>query len=140
MLRKSLPHRQISSSYSSVAIAAMPLDQLRELSDLQLSERELADVIEAIHNGGGGFDEDAGETSGQSDLEADRCLLCKQDEQLTSPPCLACQGCGTQEDVKSQTRVFAQWAEWYRQYKLWASSQQQNQPVKQHMPAFSSNI
>ena len=107
----------------------MPLDQLRELSDLQLSERELADVIEAIHNGGAGVDGDAADFGGQSELEADRCLLCKQDEQPTSTLCLACKGSSTQEDVKLQIRLFAQWAEWYKQYKFWAASYQQSQPT-----------
>ena len=40
--------------HTSEDIAAMSLEQLREVSDLQLSERELADVIQAIHTGGAG--------------------------------------------------------------------------------------
>lgn len=96
-------------------IAAMSLGQLRELSDLQLSERELADVIQAIHTGGAG-DEMNVPCSPDSQTQ---CSLCHQ---VDEKQCLACQGGGTRDDVMVQIQQFHIWLDWFRKYQLWANS------------------
>ena len=123
MSRYSAPHRQAVGGFSSAAIAAMPLDQLRELSDLQLSERELADVIAAIHTGGAHVEDMTAALHGCED-ETAQCVLCQQEEHLTSTHCLACKGSADVSDIASQIQLLAEWAEWYRQYKVWATSHQ----------------
>ncbi|KAL3130474.1 hypothetical protein ABBQ38_008293 [Trebouxia sp. C0009 RCD-2024] len=103
MLHRSTAKRQTPGSYSSDEIARMPLAQLRELSDLQLSERELADVIAAIHSGGA------------------------QDEHFSSAQCFVCHSDTPTDTVEKQGQLIAQWVSWYKQYKVWASSCQQGQ-------------
>jgi len=99
----------------------MSLEQLRELSDLQLSERELADVIQAIHTGGA---ENAEREAGpllQPDLPEQQCLLCQATQQAQPAQCLVCQGGSSVEDVKLQIQQLQSWLDWYRMYRLWAS-------------------
>lgn len=103
----------------------MPLAQLRELSDLQLSERELADVIAAIHSGGAQIPEIEAASSGRNDAEAHQCPLCRQDQQFSSAQCFACQACTPTDSIQKQGHLIAQWVSWYRHYKVWESSCQQ---------------
>ena len=99
----------------------MSLDQLRELSDLQLSERELADVIQAIHTGGAGVAEDETEPLLQPDLPQRQCLLCQPAQQAQPAQCFVCQGGSSVEEVKLQIQQLQSWLDWYRMYQLWAS-------------------
>ncbi len=110
--------RKDSHVYTSQDIAAMSLDQLRELSDLQLSERELADVIQAIHAGGAGNAELETGPLLQLDLPEQQCLLCQQAQPAQ---CLVCQGGSSVEDIKSQIQQLQSWLDWNRIYQLWAS-------------------
>ena len=128
MSRKDAPNRHAAGNYSSDVIAAMPLDQLRELSDLQLSERELADVIAAIHCGGAQVTESQADGWVYNDSEAYLCPLCQLDEQLSAAQCFACQEGTSSESVQQQGQLIAQWVSWYRQYRLWAASCQRIQP------------
>lgn len=127
MSRKSTPHRQAAGTYSSDEIAAMPLEQLRELSDLQLSERELADVIAAIHGGGAQSMDDKLNCIDYNDAEAYQCPLCQQDGQVVSARCLACKDGSSTRDVQQQAHLLDQWVNWYKQYKVWAASCQHNE-------------
>ncbi len=115
--------KKSTSIYGSQEIAAMSLDQLRQLSDLQLSERELADVIQAIHTGGSQRPEEGPDSDPHFASEQDPCLLCQQVQQFGPEHCLACQGSGSPEQTVIQMQHFASWVEWYQQYKLWAASQ-----------------
>lgn len=105
----------------------MPLAQLRELSDLQLSERELADVIAAIHSGGAQVLESQTETSVHTNAEVYQCPLCRQDEHFSSAQCFVCHSDTPTDTVEKQGQLIAQWVSWYKQYKVWASSCQQGQ-------------
>lgn len=114
--------RKDSHVYTPQDIAAMSLDQLRELSDLQLSERELADVIEAIHTGGAEIAEDETESPLQPALPQHQCLLCQPAQQAKPAQCLVCQGGISVEDVKLQIQQLQSWLDWYRKYQLWAGN------------------
>ena len=109
------------NGYSSVEIATMSLEQLRLVSDLQLSDRELADVIQAIHTGGNDGVDVETEDAAQPDLRQE-CLMCQQAGQVGSEQCLACCGGGTPEEVHD---LLLQWAEWYKQYQKWAATASQ---------------
>ncbi len=100
----------------------MSLHQLRELSDLQLSERELADVIQAIHTGGAGNVDNEAEPLLQPDLPQHQCLLCQPAQQAQPAQCLVCQGGSSVEEVKLQIQQLQSWLDWYRIYQLWASN------------------
>ena len=110
--------REGNHVYTSEEIAAMSLDQLRQLSDLQLSERELADVIQAIHTGGAG---DQMNVPPSPDSQT-QCSLCQQAQQVDQVHCLACRGGGTPDDVTVQIEQFQSWLDWFRRYQLWANS------------------
>lgn len=105
----------------------MPLAQLRELSDLQLSERELADVIAAIHSGGAQTFDSQTETSVHTTAEVYQCPLCRQDEHCSSAQCFVCQSDTQTDSAQKQGQLIAHWVSWYNQYKVWASSCQQAQ-------------
>ena len=127
MLRRNTTHRQAAGSYySSDEIAKMPLAQLRELSDLQLSERELADVIAAIHSGGPQILENQ-TTHVHPDAEVHQCPLCQPDEHFSSAQCFVCDSDAPTDSVQKQGQLIAQWVSWYREYKVWASACQQAQ-------------
>ena len=126
MLRKSTTNRQVAGSYSSDEIAAMPLGQLRELSDLQLSERELADVIAAIHGGGAQDMDDKAYCVDYNVAEDYKCPLCQQDGQVLSARCLACKNGSSTRDAQEQAHLLDQWVKWYKQYKVWVASCQNN--------------
>ena len=109
----------------------MSLDQLRELSDLQLSERELADVIEAIHNGGA--EQGPADITAETQSEPVDCLLCKHmlyNEHNASAQCVMCNNSVVKHDVQSQLQTLVRWTEWYQQYMQWARSWHQAQPLK----------
>jgi len=114
--------RKDSHVYTPQDLAAMSLDQLRELSDLQLSERELADVIQAIHTGGAGNVDNEAEPLLQPDLPQHQCLLCQPAQQAQPAQCLVCQGGSSVEEVKLQIQQLQSWLDWYRIYQLWASN------------------
>ena len=124
MSRKSTPqsHRQAADNYSSQEIAAMPLAQLRELSDLQLSERELADVIAAIHSGGAQNIDDQADYVECSDTEVYQCPLCQQAGQGLSARCLACDEGSSTNNAQKMAHVLDQWVSWYKEHKAWAES------------------
>ena len=124
MSRKSTPYRQAAGSYSSEEIAAMPLERLRELSDLQLSERELADVIAAIHGGGAQSVDDQADRIDYIDAEVYQCPLCQQDGQVQ---CFACDEGSSTHDAQKQAHILDQWVSWYKEYKMWAASCQHSQ-------------
>ena len=94
----------------------MPQGQLRQLSDLQLSERELADVIEAIHTGGAEDEPEQDNTSTESAAE-EHCVLCQATERTSRSNCVICQGGGDAEQVREQLRRFADWLSWFKQHK-----------------------
>lgn len=127
MSRKSTPHRQAAGTYSSQEIAAMPLAQLRELSDLQLSERELADVIAAIHSGGAQNIDDQADCVEYKDAEVYQCPLCQQDGQVLSAGCLACNEGSFTHNAQKMAHVVDQWVGWYKEYKAWAECCQHTQ-------------
>ena len=127
MSRKSSPYRQVAGSYSSDEIAAMPLQQLREICDLQLSERELADVIAAIHSGGAQNIDDQADCTYTNDAEVYQCPLCQQVGQVVSAQCLACTEGSSKFDAQKQAHVLDQWVSWYKQYKAWAATRQHTQ-------------
>ena len=112
-----------TSGYSRDDIAAMSLDQLRHLSDLQLSERELADVIEAIHIGGARNECDNRNETSLQPADEQQCALCQTVEGVDREHCLICRGGGNSLEVQDQLQYFAQWLEWYSQYKQWAYQQ-----------------
>lgn len=114
-----MPNGQASGAYSSDEIAAMPLEQLRELSDLQLSERELADVIAAIHGGGAQSIDHQGDYVINNDAEAFYCPLCPQDGLLVPTGCFACIEGASTHDLQKQAHLLDQWVNWYKQYKNW---------------------
>lgn len=107
--------RQGGDVHTSQDIAAMSLEQLRTMSDLQLSERELADVIQAIHTGGV---EDEVNVPPPPDSQT-QCSLCQQ---VDEKQCLACQGGGSCDDVRMQIQQFHSWLDWFRKYQLWENS------------------
>lgn len=119
--------RSSTSKYASEQIAAMSLDQLRQLSDLQLSDRELADVIQAIHTGGA--DSTEGHTASKAHLASDKqqCVICQQVQQVDPEQCLACQGGGTIQQVEDQIQHFTTWVRWYQDcYQPWAAVHSQH--------------
>lgn len=104
----------------------MSQDQLRQLSDLQLSERELADVIEAIHTGNTDADVQHGDSSNSNagPHPEQQCVLCQAVEPVSREDCMICQGGGSSAQVQQQLQRFADWVLWYKQNQHWASQHQ----------------
>ena len=119
--------RSSTSNYGSEQIAAMSLDQLRQLSDLQLSDRELADVIQAIHTGGADSAESHTAFKAHFTSDKQQCVVCQQVQQVDPEQCLACQGGGTIHQVEDQIQHFNTWVRWYQDYyQPWAAVHSQH--------------
>ena len=117
-------------------ISQMSMDELRAISDLDLTDKDLAEVIQAIHAGGAQselMDELGSNTAEDSqsppqqpastpEYSPQRCTMCKQTSLVPCSECVLCQG-----PVSTETlQAIAEWLKWQHKYCEWMHQQHQH--------------
>ena len=103
----------------------MSLPELRQISDLDLTDKDLAEVIQAIHaDGAVSLHEtsDAVEhTTQAAQHTAPPCLICQQTMEVSCKDCVLCHH-QDQEGLKAHSpdlQAVANWLQWQRQFLDW---------------------
>lgn len=109
------------------------MDELRAISDLDMTDKDLAEVIQAIHAGGAQpelLDELSSNTAQDSqsapqqpastpEYSPHRCTMCEQTSLVPCSECVLCQG-----PVSTETlQAIAEWLKWQHKYCKWVHQQ-----------------
>ena len=112
----------------------MSLEELRAISDIDMSDKDLAEVIQAIHAGGaqsdpasdrssaataGAYSPAQQATTSCAQDDAQLCAWCQQTSEVPYDQCVLCK-----ETVSSEIlQVIADWLRWQRCLCDWLSQQ-----------------
>lgn len=107
------------------AISEMTLEELRAISDIDMTDRDLAEVIQAIHAGGAQLEDGCNLNSNSAEdpllsnawpqTSAQPCGLCAQTLEVPCSQCVLCQASVSNQTLQS----IAAWLSWQQQYCSW---------------------
>lgn len=118
--------RSMAARGPSKKISEMTLHELREISDIELTDKDLAEVIQAIHAGGAEAEPsyaaepslDQAALSPAAQQKPSDCLLCQHTVIVPCKDCTICQSSGSTAQ-NTHLPAVAEWLHWQRQLLNW---------------------
>lgn len=123
--------RDPGSSERIKKISQMSLTELRAISDIDMSDKDLAEVIQAIHAGGAqpdttdDYDSIIAEEAPSAATaciqpSTQLCAWCQQASEVSCSECVLCQTPVSNKTLQS----IADWLDWQRRFGVWVAQHQ----------------